>query len=114
MLFQSHKRKSVLPDFDVSALSDVQDLVRDAQALLKATADQSGEKIQQARARVEESLQNAQEHLIDMHSAALRRAKQVAKATHQYVNENPWQAVGIGILAGMVLGAVVRGFKDED
>lgn len=112
MLFQSHKRRSILPDLDVSVLNDVQALVRDAQGLLKVTADQTGEKVQQARARIEESLQNAQEHLIDMQSAALKRAKLVAKATDKYVNENPWQAVGVGVVAGVLVGLLLRGTED--
>jgi len=35
------------------------------------------------------------------------KADSAAKATDEYVRANPWKAVGIGALAGFVLGLLV-------
>ncbi|MEO6368991.1 MAG: DUF883 family protein, partial [Steroidobacteraceae bacterium] len=42
-------------------LQDLQTVVADAEALLKATASQAGEKVQEARAKAAESLTAARE-----------------------------------------------------
>jgi ElaB/YqjD/DUF883 family membrane-anchored ribosome-binding protein len=35
------------------------------------------------------------------------RAKQAAKATDDYVHENPWKAVGIGAGVGLIVGMLI-------
>ena len=44
-------------------LANLQSVVTDAEALLKATSQHAGEKVQEARAKAEESLTAAREHL---------------------------------------------------
>jgi ElaB/YqjD/DUF883 family membrane-anchored ribosome-binding protein len=95
---------------DVSTDKLVEDLkvvMRDAEALIRATSAQTGEKIQEVRARAEESLRQAQTRLTALEDEALQRARQVADATEEYVRENPWQslgmAAGVGLLVGLLL-----------
>lgn len=88
-------------------LEDLQTVVTDAEALLKATANQAGEKVQEARARAEESLSVARERLAEMQESALERARELAVEGDEYVRENPWQAVGIAAAAGLVLGLLI-------
>jgi ElaB/YqjD/DUF883 family membrane-anchored ribosome-binding protein len=38
---------------------------------------------------------------------ALRRAREVADATDEYVRENPWQSVGIAAGVGLLLGLLL-------
>ena len=79
----------------------------DAEALLKATSAQTGEKIQEVRARAEESLRVAKERLTAAEEEALRRAREFADATEEYVRDNPWQSVGIAAGVGLVLGLLI-------
>ncbi len=85
-------------------LEDLQTVVRDADALLKATSAQTGEKIQEIRGRAEESLRLARIRLAQVEELALQRARDAATAADEYVHENPWQAVGIAAGVGLLLG----------
>ena len=82
-------------------------VMSDAEALLKATSAQTGEKIQEVRARAEESLRVAKERLTAAEEEALRRAREFADATEEYVRDNPWQSVGIAAGVGLVLGLLI-------
>ena len=88
-------------------VEDLKVVMRDAEALLRATSAQTGEKIQEVRARAEESLKQARTRLTAMEDEAYQRAREVADATEGYVRENPWQslgiAAGVGILVGLIL-----------
>jgi ElaB/YqjD/DUF883 family membrane-anchored ribosome-binding protein len=85
-------------------IDDLTTVVRDAESLLRATAAQTGEKLDEARARAEESLRHAKERLAAVEQEALERARVLAGETDEYVRGNPWQAVGVAAAAGLVLG----------
>jgi len=88
-------------------LADLKTVMNDAEALLRATSTQTGEKIQEVRARAEESLRQAKARLSSIEDEALRRAREVADATNEYVRENPWQSVGIAAGVGLLLGLLL-------
>lgn len=88
-------------------MADLRVVVADAEELLKATASQTGERIAAARAKAEESLKIAKVRLADAQAAAVARTKAAARATDDYVHENPWKAVGIAAVAGLLLGALI-------
>ena len=88
-------------------MEDQRAVVADAEELLKATADQTGERIAAARGKAEES-QKAAKVRLDEQDAALRaKTKVVAKCTEDYVRDNPWKAIGIAAAAGFVLRILV-------
>ena len=89
-------------------VSDLKVVITDAEELLLATASQAGEKAAAARVRITESLKVAKEKLAIAEDIALDKAKAAARATDDYVHENPWAAVGIGALVGAV-SAVAMG-----
>ena len=88
-------------------LADLKTVMNDAEALLRATSTQTGEKIQEVRARAEESLRQAKQRLSSIEDEALRRVREVADATDEYVRENPWQSVGIAAGVGLLLGLLL-------
>lgn len=88
-------------------MEDLRTVAADAEELLKATANQTGEQIVAARARAEESLKAAKAGLAEAQAAVLARTKAAAKVADDYVRANPWQAVGIGTAAGLVLGFLI-------
>lgn len=88
-------------------LADLKTVMNDAEALLRATSTQTGEKIQEVRARAEESLRQAKQRLSSLEDEALRRAREVADATDEYVRENPWQSVGIAAGIGLLVGLLL-------
>jgi ElaB/YqjD/DUF883 family membrane-anchored ribosome-binding protein len=88
-------------------LEDLQAVVADAEDLLKATAHQAGEKVQEARAKAQESLSAARERLGDFQDGAVQRAREYAEEGEEYVRNNPWQAVGIAAGVGLLVGVLI-------
>lgn len=88
-------------------MQDLRVVVADAEELLRATAGQAGEKASAARERIQESLVAAKERLTAAEEALVARTKQAAKATDEYVHENPWRAVGIAAGVGLVVGMLI-------
>lgn len=88
-------------------VQDLKTVMEDAEALLRATSSQTGERIQEVRARAEESLRQARARLSQVEEDALKQAREVADATEEYVRENPWQSVGIAAGVGLLLGLLL-------
>ncbi len=88
-------------------VADLKVVVADAEELLRATASQAGEKVSAARERIQASLATAKVKLTEAERVLLEKSKQAAKATDEYVRENPWQAVGVAAVAGLVLGVLI-------
>jgi ElaB/YqjD/DUF883 family membrane-anchored ribosome-binding protein len=88
-------------------VADLKVVVADAEELLRATASQAGDKVAAARERIQASLATAKVKLSDAEQALLEKSKLAAKATDEYVRENPWQAVGVAAVAGLVLGVLI-------
>jgi ElaB/YqjD/DUF883 family membrane-anchored ribosome-binding protein len=88
-------------------VDDLTAVIRDAENLLRATAAQTGDKVQEIRARAEESVRQAKERLAGIEDEALRHARVLAGEADEYVRGNPWQAVGIAAGIGLVLGVLM-------
>jgi len=92
-------KEQLIADFNV--------VVADAEALLKATANQGGEKLAEVRAKAEESLRVAKARMLDAQEALILKTKAAAKATDVYVHENPWNAVGVAAGLGVLIGFLI-------
>jgi ElaB/YqjD/DUF883 family membrane-anchored ribosome-binding protein len=88
-------------------IDDLSTVVRDAENLLRATAQQTGEKLGEARARAEESVRLAKERLAEVERETLERARELAGEADEYVRGNPWAAVGIATGVGVMLGLLL-------
>lgn len=88
-------------------MQDLRIVVADAEELLRATAGQAGEKVSSARERIQESLIAAKGRIMAAEEAVVARTRQAAKATDDYVHDNPWKAVGIAAGIGLVVGMLV-------
>ena len=88
-------------------MQDLRIVVADAEELLRATASQAGEKVSAARERIQENLEVAKERLAEAQQQAVAKTKAAARATDEYVHENPWKAVGIAAGAGLIIGMLI-------
>jgi ElaB/YqjD/DUF883 family membrane-anchored ribosome-binding protein len=88
-------------------IDDLTVVIRDAESLLRATAAQTGEKVEEIRARAQESVRQAKERLASIEDEALAHARVLAGDADEYVRGNPWQAVGIAAGVGLVLGLLL-------
>lgn len=85
-------------------LADLKMVIRDAENLLRGTRQQAGEGYQSARARLESTFGNARSGLSSLEESMATTARDALDTADEYVQSHPWQSVGIGALAGLVLG----------
>ena len=88
-------------------VNDMKVVVADAEEILRATAGVAGEKMTDLRERIGERLREAKLRIADAEDALIDTTKAAAHATDDFVNENPWRAVGIAAGVGLLLGIVI-------
>lgn len=88
-------------------IHDIKAVVSDAEAILSATAGQTGEKMAELRATMVARLADAKARLVAAEEAVVEKARQAAQATDEYVHENPWQSVIIAGGVGFLIGYLV-------
>ena len=89
-------------------LADFNAVVTEADQLLKLVTDEGGDKANALRTKLEKNLNAAKERLRSLEDAVMEKTKATARATDEYVHENPWQTVaivaGISVIFGVVIG----------
>lgn len=97
---QEVTREQLINDFKV--------VIADAEALLKASADSGGEKVAELRSKATSTINAMKERLGDVEHRMVEKTKAAAKATDEYVHENPWKSIGaaagVGLAIGFLLG----------
>lgn len=88
-------------------IDELRKVVNDAEDLLRATAGATGETASQARGRAEASLGAARERLTAFGEEAADRLRDAGARADDYVRSNPWPAIGIGALVGLVAGILL-------
>ncbi len=88
-------------------MEDLHAVMADANELLNATANQTGEAASAARSRIQQSLHTVKSRMAEADAALMERTRQAAKVTDQYVHENPWQSIGVAACAGIVVGMLI-------
>ena len=88
-------------------VQDFKIVVADAEELLRATASTAGEKVAAARERVQDSLHQVKVKLAEAEDVIVQKGKQAVRVTDEYVQENPWRAVGVGVAIGLVIGLLI-------
>ena len=87
---------------------DLHAVAHDVEVLLKATATETGEKIQEARERAAESLRQAKARLNDSEDGVFKSAREAVDKATSYVKANPWQSLGMVAAAGLIVGLLLR------
>jgi ElaB/YqjD/DUF883 family membrane-anchored ribosome-binding protein len=88
-------------------MQDMRVVVQDAEELLKATAGQTGERIEKIRVKAEDSLRSARQRLQQAGNAVQEGARDAAKNVNEHVYKNPWTAIGVGAGIGLVVGILI-------
>jgi ElaB/YqjD/DUF883 family membrane-anchored ribosome-binding protein len=89
-------------------LEDLRALARDAEDLLKATADDVGDKAKEARARMTAAVEQAKITYEEMHAEGVESAKAAAKKADDIIRAHPYEALGIAFGVGILIGALLR------
>ena len=88
-------------------VSDLKVVISDTEELLRATAGAAGEKAGELRERIAIRLRDAKERLADLEAALVDKTKAAARATDDFVHEEPWKAVGVAAALGLALGVLI-------
>lgn len=92
------------------AISDnLHALADDARDLMNATSDVAGEKVAAARKRLAAALENSKE----IYGRVKEKAIEGAKATDKAVHDHPYQAIGLALGVGVLIGYLI-GRKGND
>lgn len=89
-------------------VSDLKNVILDAEELLKITASDAGVEAVALRERVRERLAQAKHGLLDLQENTLAKAKAATRKADDYVHDHPWPSVavaaGVGLLVGLLIG----------
>ena len=89
-------------------VADMKVVSADVEELLKAATTATGETAAGLREKAAEKLRATAETLTDLQDSAVVKGKEAARFTDDYVHANPWQAAGIALAAGFLMGMLVN------
>lgn len=88
-------------------MNDLKSVIQDAEAWLRHGGQLTGEEFQAAKAKFEQTLSSAKADLGRLEEAVVEKTKEAARATDEYVHENPWKSVCIGAGVGLLVGLLM-------
>ena len=88
-------------------MRDLKNVISDAESWLRSGSSLSGEDLKADKAKFERTIINAKDGLINLEEAVVEKTKATVKATDDYVQENPWKAIGISAAVGVLIGALI-------
>jgi ElaB/YqjD/DUF883 family membrane-anchored ribosome-binding protein len=83
---------------------DIQNVVSDAQDLLKTVQTEGESKMGDVKAKVQQQLESARQMLGQLQTTVQDGAKVAVDTTDAYVRGNPWRAVGVSAALGALIG----------
>ena len=87
--------------------ADLENLTRDAEDLLKATAGDVSEKAKEARSRVAAALERAKATCSHLQEQTLASAKAAARKADTVIRDHPYESIGIAFGVGLLIGVLV-------
>ncbi|WP_172731058.1 stress response protein ElaB [Pluralibacter gergoviae] len=89
-------------DDDLTLLSDT------LEEILASSGDPADQKYIELKMRAEQALDDVRARVSRASDNYYYRAKQAVYRADDYVHEKPWQGIGIGAAAGLVIGLLLR------
>jgi len=86
---------------------DLRVLATDTQELLRLTASATGEQLEVLRGRLNERLAQLKSRAAQAQDDTCSSCRAAIASADEYVHENPWQTLGIGLATGLVLGVLL-------
>lgn len=88
-------------------LDESQSILERTEKLMEQAVTATGKEAEALRERIVAGLREAKVRLSQAEEITVTKAKAAAKATDEYVHENPWKAIGIGSAVGVVIGMLI-------
>lgn len=83
-------------------------ILSDAQDMLQRANTETGDRARDMRSQVDAKLLRGKLRLQELQGEAAQRAREAARATDDYVHENPWPALGVAVVGGFVIGLLMN------
>lgn len=90
-----------------AAPGEFQRFIADIEDLITSMTPLTGDELARAKTQLSKRVEAAKESLFEAGSDVATRARHAARVTNDYVQEHPWQAVGLGAAIGMLIGIAV-------
>jgi ElaB/YqjD/DUF883 family membrane-anchored ribosome-binding protein len=87
--------------------NDMRTLIKEAQDLFREATQSTGGKADELRAKGLSLLDTAMDRAQEVQSMAVEKSKVAAQSTDEFVQTNPWKAVGIAAGAGLIVGLLL-------
>jgi ElaB/YqjD/DUF883 family membrane-anchored ribosome-binding protein len=84
--------------------NDANTLIAEAQDLFREAASATATKADDLRGKAMALLDDAAVRAKSVQSTAIATGKELAASTDDYVNQNPWRAVAISTVVGLIAG----------
>lgn len=94
-----HEESVVSREFN-NFLADVEDFIKNSASL-------TGEDLTIAKEKISQQVNAAKQSVDHFGGAVADKARKGATATNEYVHAKPWQAIGVGATAGLLLGMLI-------
>jgi ElaB protein len=88
-------------------ISELKTLSKDAEDLLQTASEGAGAGYESARERMKSKWLGAKENWGTTQERLVSGSKDAMENADRYVQENPWQAIGMGAAAGLLIGLLL-------
>jgi ElaB/YqjD/DUF883 family membrane-anchored ribosome-binding protein len=86
---------------------EIDHLIADVEDLVARIGDAADPEIARLRGKVEQAVAAARKSIAQGADQVQRKAQEAVDAGDEYVHDEPWRAVGVAALAGLVVGFLV-------
>lgn len=99
---EAHRRN--LRQAQDALAAEIQTLVHDTESLLRQTSEVAGHQVQELRAKISDNLGRARDLLKETEQSLEQQGRVAVEKTEEYVQQHPWQTIGIAAGVGFLLG----------
>lgn len=89
-------------------IEDVKEVIADAEAMVKSTADDLSVKAKEARAKLNLKIAATKEQLKDLDKVVREKALEGAKETDRVIRNHPYESIGIALGVGLLIGILLN------
>ncbi len=88
-------------------MSELRNVIADAEQLLKQSAGDISETTLGLRERLQRRMAGAKSSLLELQAAAGDKAKAAGHAADDYMHDHPWQSLLLGASLGLLVGVLI-------
>lgn len=88
-------------------LGEIRDILTSAEELFDEKSKAGSEELKKLKESLNSRIDKARERFAVLQEDAMSNAKNIAKQTESLVQENPYKAIGVAGLIGLLLGVLI-------